>query len=359
MGRHRWRRRSTISTIGRSIPRAGKPNVTPSLSASRPSWRESATAYLYLAPAGVILFAFWVVPVAISLGVSFTNWEGADTLDIVGWTGWRNYARTLADDEFWLALANTINYVLYFVPLVLAVSLGAALLIHRKLRASGLFRTIFFLPFVSTWVSISIVWRYFFSDEFAPLNDLLQSLGLPALRWLQEPRGIIEIFMTGPIGLTRWPDPPVLGPLLAGPSLSMMSIIVTSIWRDFGFFMVIFLAGLNNIDSSYYEAAKIDGAGPWQRLREITLPLLTPTTFFLLLIAVIGAFRVFVPILVMTPDGGPAKATSTLVFYMYQKGFMQWKLGLASSIAYLLFVMIFTLTMIQNRFLGRWVQYGS
>lgn len=323
--------------------------------------RDNAQAYLYLAPAGAILLVFWFIPVLFSFAVSFTNWEGADTLDLIGFTGLLNYRRTLADEEFWLVLTNTVNYVIYSVPLTLLLSLGFALLLHRKLRGSALFRTVFFLPYVSAWVSISIVWLLFFdSNDLGPFNHLLgRWFGAAPVRWLQEPRGVIEMFMTGPVGLESWPSPPLIGWLMAGPSLSMTSIIMTTVWRDVGFFMVIFLAGLNNIDSSYHEAAEIDGAGPWRRLLTITLPLLTPTLFFALIIAMIGAFRVFVPILVMTPGGGPAKATSTLVYYMYEKGFMQWKLGLASAVAYLLFVIIFALTAAQNRLLGGRVQYDQ
>ena len=319
--------------------------------------RQTALAYLYLAPAGIILGIFWFVPVLGSFAVSFTNWEGADTLEMVHWTGLHNYTRTLRDAEFWLVLMNTFNYVIYSVPLTLLIALGAALLIHQRLKGSFIFRTVFFLPFVSAWVAISIVWRYFFNNDYGLFNYALQSAGLDPLRWLQEPRGVIEMFMTGVVGFSSWPNPPVIGPLLAGPSLAMTSIIVTSIWRDVGFFMVIFLAGLNNIDATYFEAAKIDGAGAWDRFRRITLPLLTPTTFFLIIIAMIGAFKVFVPILVMTPNGGPAKMTSTLVFYMFQKGFVQWKLGLASAISYLLFVLILVFTIFQNWLLGRRVHY--
>lgn len=327
-------------------------------SAQRATLRSSAHAYLYLAPAGIILFVFFLVPVVLSFAVSFTNWEGADTPDLVRYVGWRNYARTLRDGEFWLVLMNTINYVIYSVPPTLALALGAALLINRKFRTSTLFRTIFFLPYVTTWVSVSIVWRYFFDVQTGPLNYvLIHVFHLDPLRWLEEPRGVIQMFATGVLGVKSWPNPPVVGPLLAGPSLAMVSVIVTSVWRDIGFSMVIFLAGLNNIDPSYYEAAKIDGASAWQQFRRITLPLLSPVTFFLLVVGMIGAFRVFVPILVMTPAGGPGKSTSTLVYYMYDKGFAQWKLGLAAAVAYLSFLIVFLLTLAQNRLLDRRVQY--
>jgi ABC-type sugar transport system permease subunit len=146
-------------------------------------------------------------------------------------------------------------------------------------------------------------------------------------------------------------------PLLQGPSLSLFCIVLTSVWRDVGYFMIIFLAGLQSIDRSYFEAAAIDGAGPWKRFWSITFPLLSPVTFFVLIIAMIGAFKVFVPILVMTPQGGPSKSTSTLVYFLYEEGFQSWRLGYASAIAYILFTIILVMTLLQNRIFGRRVHY--
>lgn len=321
---------------------------------------ETAEAWLYLAPAGVILLVFWFLPVLISLGVSFTNWEGADTLEIVRGVGLRNYRRTLGDIQFWLALVNTLHFAFFSVSITMILSLAAALLLHRQVRASAFFRTVFFLPYVSTWVAISIVWRYFFDVQAGPLNYILRNgFALEPLRWLQEPRGIFQMMLTSSFGLGSWFKDPLIAQLLGGPSLAMASVIVSSVWRDIGFFVVIFLAGLGNIDPANYEAARIDGAGPWDRFRHITLPLLSPTLFFLLVVALIGAFREFTPMLVMTPGGGPAKTTTTLIYYLYEKGFVQWKLGLASAVAYLLFILIFGLTWLQNRLLGRRVEYES
>lgn len=321
--------------------------------------QETTLATLYLAPAGLVLLVFWFAPAAASLVVSFTNWEGADTLDIVGWVGWRNYARTLGDERFTAALANTINYALWSIPITMSLGLGAALLVQRKTAGASIFRTVFFLPYVTTWVAVSIAWQYFFDPETGPLNHLIRSMGFEPLRWLAEPRGVIEMFATGPLGFESWPNTGFWGRLAAGPSLAMASIILTTIWRDVGFFMVVFLAGLANIDPGYAEAAMIDGASAPQRLRRITLPLLAPTTYFLLIIAVIGAFRVFVPIMVMTPGGGPAKSTATLVYYMYEKGFVQWKLGLGSAVGYLLFMIILIPTLAQARLFGRRVHYDG
>jgi multiple sugar transport system permease protein len=154
------------------------------------------------------------------------------------------------------------------------------------------------------------------------------------------------------------PLPATMHPLLAGPSMAMFAVILTSVWRDIGYFMVIFLAGLQNIDRSYYEAAEIDGATGPQRFRHVTWPLLSPTTFFVLIIAMITAFKVFVPMYIMTPNGGPGRTTETIVFYLYKIGFLGYReLGVASAVAYILFVIILLLTLVQNRILGRRVHY--
>ena len=190
----------------------------------------------------------------------------------------------------------------------------------------------------------------------------VQTCALPIfgeLKWLAEPQGIFQMILNL---LFADPEHPIIipHPLLAGPSLAMVSIIITSVWRDIGFFMVIFLAGLQNIDKTYYEAAEIDGASGWQQFRYITIPLLSPITFFLMIISMIGAFKVFVPMFIMTPNGGPDNTTMTMVFYLYEKGFTGlWRLGYASAIAYLLFGIILALTLLQNFLFKRKVHYES
>jgi len=329
---------------------------------SRQTAKRNFEAYAYLVPAGVILLIFWVLPVVLSLLVSFTNWHGGDTLRDVKWVGLENYRIAVRDPRFFRTLANTVNYVIWSVPLTLVLSLFFALLLNLKIRGIGFFRTAFFLPYVTTWVAISIVWGYFFQQNFGLANYVLEDvLGLGPLKWLNEPRGVIEMALTGLGHLFRLLAPgesvDFKNPLLEGPSLAMFSIIITSVWRDMGYFMIIFLAGLRNIDRTYHEAAQIDGAGVWRRFWAITFPLLSPVTFFVLIIAMVGAFKVFVPILVMTPDGGPSGSTSTLVYFLYEEGFMSWRLGYASAVAYILFVIILLITLLQNRIVGRRVYY--
>jgi len=324
--------------------------------------KRNALAWTYLAPAAIILAIFWVLPVVLSVLVSFTNWHGGDTAADVKWVGWENYRIALSDPRFFRTLWNTLNYVIWSVPITIAVSLIMALAMNMKIRGVAFFRTCFFLPYVTTWVAISIVWSYFFQKNFGLANYFLDDiLGLGSLQWLDEPRGVVEMALTG-IGhlLHILPAEKIVDfshPLVEGPSLAMFAVIATSVWRDAGYFMIIFLAGLQGIDSAYYEAAAIDGAGPWRRFWTITYPLLSPVTFFVLIVAMIGAFKVFVPILVMTPEGGPSRSTSTLVFFLYEEGFLSWRLGYASALAYILFVIILIMTLIQNRVFGRRVQY--
>ncbi len=321
----------------------------------RPRLKETTEAYLYLAPAGLILVVFWFIPVIFSVIVSFTDWTGAAKLSMVKWVGHENYARALKDPDFVQVLYNTMNYVVYSVPLTIAAGLCVAMMMNTKVRGRGAFRTIYFLPFITTWVAISIVFKYVFNEQFGLANYFLQKVGLQPLGWLTESRGIFEMLLRDTLGL---PLPRNLHPLLAGPSLAMFSVILTSVWRDTGYFMVIFLAGLQNIDRTYYEAAEIDGASNVQQFRHITWPLLSPTTFFILVISMIGAFKVFVPMYIMTPTGGPARTTETLVFYLYKVGFLGYReLGFASAIAYILFAIILLLTLVQNRLVGRKVHY--
>jgi multiple sugar transport system permease protein len=316
--------------------------------------RENLEAYAYIAPAALIIFAFWVFPVLLSVIVSLRNWRMLDTFETTHWVGLTNYIRALSDDQFIKVLYNTLNYVLWSVPATLAVSLAVAMLLNSRLRFRSAFRTTYFLPYITTWVAISIVWRYFYQPQFGLGNlILLNYLHLGELQWLLEPRGIVEMLLSA-LGIH------VKNPLLAGPSLAMFSVIMTSIWRDIGFFMIIFLAGLQNIDVTYYEAADIDGATAWQKFRYITFPLLSPVTFFLLIISMISAWKVFVPMFIMTPEGGPDNTTATVVYYLWDKGFRgTGLLGYAAAIAYILFLIILILTIIQNVVFGKRVQYGD
>lgn len=317
---------------------------------------ECFEAYGYLLPAALVLLTFWFLPVVASILISFTNWKGGDRLENIQWIGLTNYERALFGDKaeyMWDSFFNTVNYAAYSVPITLALALAVALLLNAPIKGRAIFRTVYFLPFITTWVAVSIVWKYFYDPNAGILNWLLGTTGLD---WLDDPRCLWSMIIWNPLGLGK----SVTHPILAGPSISMLSIIFTSVWRDIGYFAIIFLAGLQNIDRSYYEAASIDGATPAQQFWTITVPLLSPVTFFLLIISGIGAFKIFVPMLVMTPTGGPNYTTASMTFYLYQQGFTgSWLLGYASAVAYILFVIILILTFIQNRAFGRKVHYEN
>lgn len=330
---------------------------------------ESLEAYAYLAPALTILTIFWFLPIFVSFGMSFGNITALRPLEEMRFVGLTQYVRALGSEEFNQTLWNTINYVIYSVPLTLVLSLAAAMLLNQKIKARGFFRTAFFLPYITTWVAIAIVFRYLFHREYGLGNWLLSVVSLDILglqsawrlEWLREPAGIFEMVLSGLSGTAVNVPPLPLGfeNLFSGPSLSLATIILTSVWRDIGYFMVIFLAGLQNIDKSLYEAASIDGASGLHRFQYITFPLLSPVTFFLLIISMIGAFKVFVPQFMMTPQGGPDNTTMPMVMYLYQEGFSgEWKLSYAAAVAYLLTLIILLLTWIQNKYIGKRVEYG-
>jgi multiple sugar transport system permease protein len=335
---------------------------------SPPRLKESLEAYLYLAPAAIILAIFWFLPVVVSLAMSVGNVTALKPFADMEFVGLKQYTTAFKDPTFQKTLWNTVNYVLYSVPTTLILSLSVALLMNSQIRARGFFRTVFFLPYVTTWVAIAIVFKYLFHREFGLGNWFLgilstDILGLAEpwrLEWLREPRGIWEMLIWNNLGIQLQPMPGGINYLLKGPSLALFSIIITTVWRDIGYFMVIFLAGLQNIDKSLYEAAEIDGAGPVARFKAITFPLLSPVSFFLLIISMIGSFKVFVPQFMMTPEGGPDNSTMPLVMYLYQEGFMgEWKLSYAAAIAYILTMIILALTFIQNQVFGKKVEYGQ
>ncbi len=332
--------------------------------------RETIEAYAYLAPATLVLLVFWFAPVVLALLVSFFDATALAPPGELNFIGLAQYKRALfTDAEFVRSIWNTVNYSIYSVPVTLALSLLAAMLLNTQIRGRAFFRTIFFLPYVTTWVAIAIVWNYVYHREFGIANWLLTVVqqampwhsGEPVtFAWLAEPRGIWEMLLFEPLGISLPQLPGDSDQVLRGPSLALFSIVITTIWRDIGYFMIIFLAGLQNIDKSNYEAADIDGATPWQKFWSITFPLLSPVTFFLLVISCINAFKEFTPMFIMTPDGGPDYGTAPMVFHMYNSGFTgQWELSYASALAYILTFMILVLTLVQNRLIGRKVEYGT
>jgi multiple sugar transport system permease protein len=275
----------------------------------------------FVAPALFAIVAFFFLPVAASLLLSFTDFDiyAVASLRNLRFVAFRNYARLLRDPLFRIALENTLYFVAVGAPLSIGVSLGAALLVNARLvRFKGLFRTLFFLPVVTTLVAVSVVWRYVYHPRFGLLNQGLALLGLGPIDWLGDP---------------RW---------------AMPAIILMAVWKNFGFNMIIFVAALQAIPESLYEAARLDGAGSAQQFRHVTLPLLAPTFLFVSLITLIGYFQLFAEPYVMT-QGGPANRTLSIVLLMYEQGFRWWNMGYAAAVAFVLFGIILCLTLVQMR----------
>jgi len=278
-------------------------------------------AYLFLAPAVGAIALFFVVPVLAALVMSFTDFDIYSLADLtmLRFVGLRNYAELMDNPLFWKALGNTFYFVLVGGPLSVAVSLGAALLVNARLaRFKSFFRTLYFLPVVTTLVAVAVIWRYFYHPRFGLLNYLLSFVGISPIDWLGDP---------------VW---------------AMPAIIVLAIWKSFGYNMLIFVAGLQNIPDQLYEAARIDGAGAIQAFRQITIPMLAPTSVFIVIITMIGYFQLFAEPYVMT-QGGPLYSTFSIVMLMYDQGFRWWDMGYAAAVAFVLFFVILAGTMIQLR----------
>ena len=284
--------------------------------------REGRAAALFLLPALGAIAAFFVLPVAAGFVLGFTDFDVYAVADPANarFVGLRNYTELLHRPDFWTALRNTLYFVLVGGPISVAVSLAAALLVSSRLaRWPGIYRTVYFAPVVTTVVAVAVVWRYIYHARFGLLNQGLGLLGLQGIDWLGDP---------------LW---------------AMPSIIVLAVWKNFGYNMVIFVAGLQAIPISLYEAARIDGASSWRQFTAITLPMLRPTLLLVVLITMIGYFQLFAEPYVMTNGGGPLNATLSLVLLMYKEGFRWWNLGFAASIAVVLFAVILAATLIQLR----------
>jgi multiple sugar transport system permease protein len=281
--------------------------------------RINWAAWGFVAPALLVIAVFFLLPVLAGLALSFTDFDIYALADIrnLRFVGLDNYAQLLRTPLFWSALGNTLYFVGVGVPLSIAASLGAALLLNSKLaRFRPFFRTALFAPVVTTLVAVAIVWRYLLHTRSGLINYGLQALGVPAIDWLGDP---------------HW---------------AMPAIILFAVWKNFGYNMIIFLAGLQSIPVDLYEAARIDGASPWQQLRYITLPALAPIVLLVSILTTAGYFQLFAEPYVMT-QGGPMQSTVSVLYFMYEEGFKWWNLGFASAIAFLLFLLMFAVTMVQ------------
>ncbi len=278
--------------------------------------------FLFLAPALSAILFFFIIPVIAALIISFTDFDIYTLGDLrrLRFVGLSNYFKLFNDELFFKALFNTFYFVLIGGPLSIIVSLSTALLLNSQLvRFKKFFRTIYFLPVVTTIVAVAIVWRYLYHPRFGIINYLLSFLGINPIDWLGD------------------------------PVFAMPAIIILAVWKNFGYNMILFVAGLQNIPSELYEAAELDGASSWFKFKTITFPLLAPTTFFISIITMIGYFQLFAEPYVMT-QGGPLNSTLSIVLYMYQEGFRWWNIGYSVSIAFVLFLIILIVTILQFRY---------
>lgn len=297
---------------------------------ARSLWGNSRTrgqalwGYLLIAPMMTGFAIFFLLALAISFGLSLTSW---DVLTAPQWVGLSNYARLPQDPEFVTALRNTAALAIPNVVLRLIISLCIALALNSKIRFRAFYRTLFFLPVLTMPIATATIWKWLFDPKFGPINLQLGRFGLPQPEWLNQPQ------------------------------TAVIAVVIVLLWSGVGYDMVIYLAGLQNIPREYYEAAQIDGANGFRQFRDITFPLLTPTTFFLLIIATIGSLQVFDLVFIMARVGN-INRFPTIVYYIYQEGFQNFRMGYAITVAWVLLVLILILTLAQFRLQRRWVHYA-
>lgn len=288
--------------------------------------RNRLIAYAFLLPNLIGFLVFTLIPIITAFGLSFMKWDFANP---PVWVGFKNFIKFFNDEGFQISLWNTFYYTLVSVPATIVIALFLAILLHQKLKGIKFFRTIYFFPYISSMIAVTAVWNMLLNPTMGPVNGVLKLIGV------QHPPG--------------W---------TSSVAWAMPAVILVSIWKQVGYYMIIYLAGLQNIPEPLYEAAIIDGANAWQKFRYVTLPMLTPATFLVSLLLIIGSFKVFDQILMMT-NGGPGRATNVLVYYIYNQAFLYFKFGYASAVALALFIIVLVFTLIQFKLEDKWVNYES
>lgn len=293
-----------------------------------PRWRQAIRknlpGYLFAAPWLIGFFVFTLGPFLASIVLSLQQW---DMLTPMRYVGLRNFERMLQDNLFWQSLRVTVVYTVFAVPLQLAMALLLAVLVNGQGTVKLFFRAVFFLPSVTAGVAVAVLWRWLFNPEFGLINFMLEKIGVAGPPWLSN------------------------------PSWALPAVIVMSLW-GVGSTMLIYLASLQAIPDYLYEAAEIDGANVFGKFRFITLPMMSSTIFFTLVIGIIGSFQIFTQIYILT-NGGPENATLFYVLYLYQQAFRGFQMGFASAMAWVLFLIVLALTLIQLKLAGRWVYYEA
>lgn len=291
------------------------------------------TAAPFLLPSLLGLLVFSLLPLLVSALISFTDWNGLDQLlapDFLQehFIGLENYKSILSGAELWKVLGNTGAYIIMYIPLMLAASLLEAYLLSSTRRGVSAFRVVYYLPVLTSWVAASLIWTSVLSPQYGAMNNLLALFGIQGPGWLLD---------------EKW---------------AMAAIVLVSVWKDAGFFGLILLSGMVGINKSYYEAASLDGAGAWKKFWRITVPLMSPAIFYVLIVALINAFQLFPQVMIMT-DGGPNGATQVMVERIYRYGFRYFRMGYAAAFSWILFVIIMACTAIQMKAQKRWVNYDA
>lgn len=278
----------------------------------------------FLLPSLLGLLVFKVGAMLYSLYISFTEWNLFGDPEFVGL---KNYIEIFHDDRFYEALKNTILFIVGYLPIVVVLSLGIAILLNSKVKGVNVFRGLFFLPVITSWVAVSMIWKGLLNPEFGVINSIIEAFGGTGPAWLQNPSFVIP------------------------------AVIMVSVWKDVGFLSIIFLGGLQGISQEYYEASRIDGANKWHQFKSITLPLLSPTTFYALIITIINSFQVFDQIWIMTSGEPTADLVPVMVTEIYKNSFQYQKMGYATALSWILFLIIIAVTIFQNVMQKKWVYY--
>lgn len=286
--------------------------------------RRTVTAFLLPSLIGVVVFC--LVPIIVSLAYSFLDYDVLRPLSDALFVGLQNYKQLFSSDEMPKALWHTFQYILYYMPLVMVLALVEASLLNRAFRGNGVYRVIFYTPVITSWVAAAVVWKWLLSGKFSPINQFFALFGITAPTWLADP---------------NW---------------AMFGISMAAVWKDCGYFALLFLAAMKNIDRSYYEAADIDGARWYQKFFRITLPLISPTVFLLLVTTLIGSFQVFDSVKVMM-SGLPTQATTVMMERIYTYAFKSYQMGTAAAWSWILFLIILVFTILQFRLQKKWVNY--
>jgi alpha-1,4-digalacturonate transport system permease protein len=302
-----------VSTMKTEIKEHGAIKTVKPNSYNKDKRMRQMAPYLFVLPNFAIFFIFIVIPAFVGLWYSFTDYDGLSEMNFVGI---ENYKEVFNSSEYWEIFANTFIYAFTVVPLIFICSLGIASLMIKEIKAKGFFRAIFYWPTMISAIIVGVTWKWIFGDSFGILNYLLESIGVTPVKWLSD------------------------------PLFANISVIIGTVWARIGFFMVIFMAGLQSIPTSYYEAAQMDGASKFRTFWSITLPLLKPTSLLVLILLLIESFKQYPLVLALT-GGGPAKETTYLVQYIYEFGFEKGELGYASAMSVVLFVVIAIFTIIQ------------